>query len=79
MEIEGIELCKPIVELLEFLRDNDFTIIEERISDYHFHEVFIKMKNNSSKRFDSIGIDNITQPNPDVFCCSCHWSCVAIE
>jgi len=79
MRIENIEVCQPIVELVKLLVRNNVTIIESRVSDYHFHEVFIRMKNNSFKNFDDINIANITQPNQGMFCCSCHWSCVKVE
>jgi len=44
MKIDDIEVCQPITELVSFLIKNDYTIIEQKVADYHFHEVIIKMK-----------------------------------
>lgn len=77
MKIDGIEVCQPITELISFLLKNDFTIIEQRVADYHFHEVMIKMKKSTS--VNVVDINKISQPKPGVFCCECHWSSVIIE
>ncbi|WP_159514029.1 MULTISPECIES: AraC family transcriptional regulator [Enterobacter] len=79
MKVDDIEVCKPITELVSFFTKNGFVILESKVSDYHFHEVFIKMKNNSAIELDNVSFEKISQPKPGVFCCSCHWSCIKIE
>lgn len=79
MRIDDIEVCSPIAELILFLINNNFTVIEQRVADYHFHEVIVRMKGNNSVNVNDINIDKINQPTPGVFCCDCHWSCVKIE
>ncbi len=76
MEIDNVTVCKPITELVSCFAKNGFVIFESKVSDYHFHEVFIKMKNNSLIDLDKINYENIRQPKPGVFCCSSHLSCV---
>ncbi|XUA20898.1 hypothetical protein ACQVA2_09135 [Citrobacter sp. OP27] len=79
MKIDNIEVCNPIVELVKLLEAYDYTIIEEKVSDYHFNEVFIKMKSNTSKKLLYINMANITQPEQGLFCCGCHWSGVKLN
>lgn len=79
MKIDDIAVCKPITELVSFFTNNGFVMLESKVSDYHFHEVFIKMKSNSSVDLDKVHFENISQPKSGVFCCNCHWSCVKIE
>ena len=79
MRIDDIEVCQPITELVSFLIKNDFKIIEQKIADYHFHEVIIKMKKDSSPKAVNISIEKISQPKPGTFFCECHWSSVIIE
>jgi hypothetical protein len=78
MRIDNIAVCKPINELVTFFSKNGFVILERKVNDYHFHEVFIKMKNNTSVDLEQINFENIIHPKPMVFCCICHWSCVEI-
>lgn len=79
MEIDGIEVCKPIELLVKLLEKNNFTIVKETVSDYHFHEVSIIMKGKFFKELDNIHIDNINRVNADVFACECNWSTVKLE
>lgn len=78
MRIDDIEVCHLITELVSLLIKNDFTIIEKKVADYHFHEVTIKMKKSYINMID-IAIEKINQPKPGFFCCECHWSSVIIE
>ena len=43
MQIENIKVCDPITVLIRYLENIGFKIVESKISDYHFHEVYIKM------------------------------------
>ena len=79
MKIDNIEVCKPITELVLFLTQNGFVSLDSKVSDYHFHEVLIRMKNNPLINLENVIFENISQPKPGTFCCNCHWSCVKIE
>lgn len=79
MKIANIEVCKPITQFVSFFIDKGMVIVESNISDYHFHEIMIKMKGNSSSAIHNVKVENISKPKPGVFCCKCHWSCVKIE
>lgn len=79
MKIDDIEVCKPITELVLFFTKHGLILLDSKISDYHFHEVFIQMKSNSFINYDYIKIKNISQAKPGLFYCSCHWSCIKIE
>ena len=37
MEIDGIEVCKPIELLVKLLLKKKFIIVKKIVSDYHFH------------------------------------------
>lgn len=78
MEIEGIEVCKPIVKLLDVLSGLGFEIVEQKISDYHFHEFYFKMKGKYLEEIEDINIDKITMKSKDFFYCQCHWSVVEL-
>ena len=51
MQIENIKVCNPITTLIQYLENKGFRIVEFKITDYHFHEVYIKM---SGERTDDI-------------------------
>ena len=79
MEIDGIEVCKPIELLAKLLLKKKFIIVKKIVSDYHFHEVSIIMKGKFFKELDNIHIDKIKRVNTDVFICECNWSTVKLE
>lgn len=79
MEIDGIEVCKPIELLVNLLLRNNFIIVNKTVNDYHFREVSIIMKGKFFKELDNIHIDNISRVKVDVFTCECNWSTVKLE
>lgn len=78
MNIDKIKVCKPIQTLIELLEENDFNVIESRIEDYHFHEVFIKLNGGNVDNIPQINIDKIDKISRVKFACSCHWSVVEL-
>ena len=38
------KMCEPIAALVQSLHHLGFTTIEQKVSDYHFSELYIKMK-----------------------------------
>ena len=72
MQIENIKVCDPITVLIRYLENIGFKIVESKISDYHFHEVYIKMSGKKTNDIDIISINNIQRYSERIFVCSCH-------
>jgi hypothetical protein len=79
MKINNVEVCKPVETLVKHLLDENFSIIERKISDYHFHELYIKMSGRlNSLNSDIIETEGINKISNTEYYCSCHWSTVEI-
>ena len=72
------KMCEPIAALVQSLHHLDFTTIEQKVSDYHFSELYIKMKGKHNNEIDTINIPQIQRNNDSTFTCSCHWSTVEL-
>ncbi len=59
MQIENIKVCNPITTLIQYLENKGFRIVEFKITDYHFHEVYIKMSGERTDDIETININNI--------------------
>lgn len=79
MEIDKVKVCKPIEALVEVLQNSGFEIVESKISDYHFHEVFIKLKGKNTDVIRNISIQKIKNIDDKTFACDCHWSVVKLD
>lgn len=53
------KMCEPIAALVQSLHHLGFTTIEQKVSDYHFSELYIKMKGKQSNEIDTINIPQI--------------------
>jgi hypothetical protein len=69
--------CKPISGLLDLLLEAGFQIVEEKLSDYHFRELYFKLKGDLEKA-ENIRIEGIEKFEKNKYNCSCHWSVVEI-
>ena len=78
MQIDQVEVCEPIKALVEYLTENGCETVEQKVSDYHFHEVYIKMQSDNLKQLDGTFIKNIEKVDNTSYSCSCHWSIVEI-
>ena len=65
------KMCKPIAALVQSLHHLGFTTIEQKVSDYHFSELYIKMKGKQNNEIDTINIPQIQRNNDSTFMCSC--------
>ena len=72
------KMCEPIAALVQSLRHLGFTTIEQKVSDYHFSELYIKMTGKHNNEIDTINIPQIQRNNHSTFTCSCHWSTVEL-
>ena len=53
------KMCEPIAALVQSLHHLGFTTIEQKVSDYHFSELYIKMKGKHNNEIDTINIPQI--------------------
>jgi len=76
---DKINTCEPIASLVNDLVNHDCKIIEQKLNDYHFHEMYIKLQG-SKKSLENmkINIENIEKIDENKYACSCHWSTVEI-
>ena len=77
MEINNVIVCNPIETLINLFSENGFKVIEKELSDYHFHEMYIKMAGNIEQRLPNIEIEGITRHSKK-YICTCHWSTVEL-
>lgn len=77
--VDNCPTCEPLFKLIKILRENNFQIIEQKVNDYHFHELYFKFKGDIGKlskiNFDLNGIE---RHNDNKFIYTCHWSTVEI-
>jgi hypothetical protein len=78
MNIDGIDVCEPILQLVSLLSNDGFKIINKRVSDYHFREVSITLHGKKIEEIRYVNINGIKKVRDDVFTCDCHWSSVKI-
>ncbi|MCU5771741.1 hypothetical protein N5923_08795 [Erwiniaceae bacterium BAC15a-03b] len=79
MKISGKVVCPPIDALVSLLKKNGFRVIDKGMRDYHFNEVFIKMKSPLPDKLPVINISNIQNIKSGVYACQCHWSTVYLD
>ena len=72
------KMCEPIAALVQSLHHLGFTTIEQKVSDYHLSELYIKMTGKHNNEIDTINIPQIQRNNDSTFMCSCHWSTVEL-
>ena len=73
-----VKVCEPIESLVDYLVNNGCEVIEQKVSDYHFHEVFIKMQSSDLSKLNGTFIEGINLVEDSTYSCSCHWSIVEI-
>jgi hypothetical protein len=74
--VDDCPACEPVNRLISILLENGFEIIEQRLEDYHFHQLYFKMKGNldflKRKSFEGF-----TKKKHSYFC-DCHWTTVEV-
>jgi hypothetical protein len=75
--VERIQLCDPIKSLLFELGKRKGIITKQSLADYHFSELYFEVSNVEMP--DSIVTpQGITNPSPETYTCTCHWSTVKL-
>jgi len=79
--IDGCSACDPIKEFVTYLQNKGYYIVEKKLSDYHFHQLYFKLANKEIKKtmLQIDEIQKIKQYSPTKYICECHWSTVDIE
>jgi hypothetical protein len=73
-KIENCEVCLPIDTIISDLTSMGYVIVEQKVDDYHFHQVYYKLRGNYpvTKTYPEITIKN------HKYICKCHWSTIEI-
>jgi hypothetical protein len=75
--VDNCPACEPINRLIYDLKKHKFRLIEQRLEDYHFHQLYFKLKGNIAL-IEGISLDGFSKIDHK-FICDCHWSTVEIE
>ena len=74
--INNCPACEPVNRLISILLENGFEIIEQYLDDYHFHQLYFKVKGNINL-LEIISINGFSKEE-NKFVCDCHWSTIEI-
>lgn len=78
--VDNIKACEPVNTLLTVLQEKGFEIVQSKVGDYHFNELYFFLKSERKNiRLDDIDIFNIGRHSQKMFYCKCHWSMVEIS
>jgi len=75
--VDDCRACEPINRLINELLEKGFVITEQRLEDYHFHQLYFKLTGNIDL-VDSYSVDGFSRIEQR-FICNCHWSTIEIE
>ena len=68
--------CDPVNRLIHDLEKQKFRLTEQRLEDYHFHQLYFKLKGNIAS-IEKISFEGFSKIDHK-FICDCHWSSVEI-
>ncbi|MEA5460199.1 hypothetical protein VB796_14170 [Arcicella sp. LKC2W] len=74
MIVDDCQACEPVNRLVNELLEKGFVIIEQRMEDYHFHQLYIKLQGNIDL-LNLCRIDGFSSVE-NKFICECHWSTI---
>lgn len=74
--INNCPACTPVNIIIEDLLKKGFKISEQRIEDYHFHQLYFKLSGPviSTKEFNPKAFKKVENK----FICECHWSTIEL-
>lgn len=64
--------CKAILIGIKYLESQNFKIVEQKVDDYHFRKLYIRMVGNTAQLIakDFKGLNR----ESNKYICQCHWS-----
>lgn len=74
--INNCPACQPINKLMDQLIFKGFVLLESRLEDYHFHQLYFKVKGNLNY-IENIEIASFTFKD-NFLICDCHWSTIEL-
>lgn len=74
--VNELKACESIRQLLNHLVDKNMQILEIRIEDYHFHQLYVKVEGDF-KLIDKAFLSDMLV-NDFKISCKCHWSTVEL-
>lgn len=74
--VDNCPACEPVNRLINDLKRIGFVLIEQRLEDYHFHQLYFKFSGDlgSFSNIDTKGFSKVENK----FICDCHWSTIEI-
>lgn len=75
--LDNCPACTPINELIHGLEKNGFKVIESRLEDYHFHQLYLRV-NTTIENAKKLNIEGLTEKD-NFLICDCHWSRIEFE
>ena len=69
--------CDPLNRVLNELLESGFHIVEEKLQDYHFHQLYYLMEGDLStiNKIDTTGFQVVEGK----LICDCHWSTIELK
>jgi hypothetical protein len=75
--VENCPACEPISNMIEVLVAKGFTIKEQKLSDYHFKELYFLLVGDITLIQNNL-VEGINQVENKLIC-SCHWSTIELK
>ncbi|MCS6823555.1 MAG: hypothetical protein NZ529_04605 [Cytophagaceae bacterium] len=70
--VDKCAACNPINRLINQLNDKGIEVVESKLEDYHFHQLYFKI-NASIEVTNDMSLDDLTKRD-NFIVCDCHWS-----
>jgi len=75
--VQNCPACEPVNRVIEELLENGYEIIEEKLEDYHFRQLYFKV-NANMQAVDNLNITGFAKKD-NFLICDCHWSRIEFE
>lgn len=74
--VDDCPACEPVTRLIGTLLGNGFEISEQRLDDYHFHQLYFKL-HGSGILLDILPSEGFSREG-NKYICNCHWSTIEV-
>jgi hypothetical protein len=74
--VDDCPACEPVNRLIGTLLENGFEIVEQRLDDYHFHQLYFKLKG-IGILLEILNSEGFSKEG-STYVCNCHWSTIEI-